>query len=70
MVDIFGIESIYLLPEDLKDITDMRDIPAFPSPNELKYKFIVKCKGKRIFPKIKNYSSQVAFKGRATEVES
>jgi hypothetical protein len=46
-----GSENIYQLPENLEDIEDPKDIPLLPSPESLKYKYIVKCKAKRRIPK-------------------
>jgi hypothetical protein len=39
-----------MLPKDLESIDDVSNLPVFPSPEELKYKFIVKCKSKRLIP--------------------
>ena len=50
--DILGTEHIYHLPSDLADIDDFKDLPIYPPLNELKNKFIIKCKTKRILPKL------------------
>lgn len=43
-IDIFGQENIYVLPDDIENIKQ------FPSPEELKYKYIIKCKAPRKMP--------------------
>jgi len=43
--EILGAENIYTLPENIEKLTDPDQINNYlPSPNELKYKYIVKCK--------------------------
>jgi hypothetical protein len=49
---VLGKENIYQLPEGLADIDDFKKLPLYPSPAELKHKYIIKCKTKRIFPKL------------------
>lgn len=49
--EILGHENIYKLPKGLEDITKLEDIPVLPSPEKLKYKYIIKCKAKRVIPK-------------------
>jgi exonuclease III len=50
--DILGTENIYHLPSDLADVDDFKNLPIYPSLNELKKKYIIKCKTKRILPKL------------------
>jgi hypothetical protein len=49
---VLGKENIYQLPEGLAGIDDFKKLPLYPSPAELKHKYIIKCKTKRIFPKL------------------
>ncbi len=44
-----GIKNIYMLPDDLEDYEE-KNLPYFPSPEELKFKYIIKCKCKRRVP--------------------
>lgn len=36
----------------MEDITPLSSIPNFPSPDELKNKFVIKCKAPRRIPKV------------------
>lgn len=47
MVKHFGKNAIYYLPEG---IVDMQEAPAFPSPMDLKRKYVVKTKMTRQIP--------------------
>jgi hypothetical protein len=38
------------LPADLENLKDLNEIPLLLTPEQLKFKFIVKCKAKRIIP--------------------
>ena len=51
LTEILGDENIYKLPNGLEDITKLEDIPVLPSPEKLQYKYIIKCKAKRVIPK-------------------
>ena len=50
MLQILGKEAIYVLPPRLEHITDMSEIPAFPSPLDLMYKYVIKGKCPRRLP--------------------
>ncbi len=39
-----------MLPDDVENITDEKALPHYPSPDELKYKYIIKCKSRRRVP--------------------
>jgi hypothetical protein len=47
---IIGLDNIWTLPDDVESISDAKLIPHFPSPEELKFKYIVKCKTRRRVP--------------------
>ena len=51
IIDILGQDSIYILPSDIENIMDPSNIPNFLSPHQLKFKYVIKCKSKRIIPK-------------------
>ena len=44
--EILGEENLYMLPES----TSQEEFGLFPSPHELKYKYVIKAKRKRIIP--------------------
>ena len=44
--DILGEDNLYTLPES----TSLEEFGLFPSPDELKYKYVIKAKRARIIP--------------------
>ncbi|CDW90514.1 1-phosphatidylinositol-bisphosphate phosphodiesterase eta-2 [Stylonychia lemnae] len=52
MIDVLGELNIYKLPNYITSITQAEDIPRYPSPEELKRKYVIKCKAKRILPQV------------------
>jgi len=50
MQEAFGEDNLYYLPSDLESYASEKLLPLFPSPHELKYKYIVKCKAPRRLP--------------------
>ena len=48
---VLGLQNIYQLPADIADIDSLDLLPTFPSPHDLKYKYVIKCKAKRVLPK-------------------
>ena len=48
--EILGLDNVLQLPEDLETYTNECQIATFASPETLKYKYILKCKGRRIIP--------------------
>jgi hypothetical protein len=47
---ILGLENIWTLPDEVESIDDEKLVPHFPSPEKLKFKYIVKCKSRRRVP--------------------
>jgi hypothetical protein len=47
-----GLDCIYRLPDNLEELRSPEEWPLLPSPQELKGKFIIKCKAKRRIPRV------------------
>jgi hypothetical protein len=47
---VIGLDNIFLLPSDLEERPEI--MIQLPSPEDLKNKFIIKCKAKRRLPKL------------------
>lgn len=42
---------MYVIPDGIEDIDDERNIKPFPSLEDLKYKYVIKCNANRRIPK-------------------
>lgn len=47
---MLGEENIFRIPDGFEEEIDPHKVANYPSPEELKYKFIVKCKAPKRIP--------------------